>query len=455
MSALDSAAGSARMSRLARGHAIAALLLCVLAPCVFAASPPRNPASVAIAGTHEGYQLLVNGKPFRVQGGGLEAGSQEQLAARGGNAFRTWRTDNGSELGESVLDRAAANGLMVAMGIEIGRERHGFDYNDPSAVARQFARVRAEVLRHKDNPALLLWIVGNELNLESRNPRVWNAVNKIAQWIHQVDPNHPVMTTLAGFDAEVGGLLKARAPALDLIGIQLYGDIEKLPEKLKAAAWTGPYIVTEWGPTGHWEVPTTTWGAPIEDDSTRKAQLLIERYQRFIAADERQCLGSFVFLWGQKQERTPTWYGLFLDSGEATAGVDAMQLLWTGAWPANRSPSITPIRIDGRAAESSVVLVPGQSYPAQVEAADPDGDALSYRWTILHESAAKTSGGDREDVPDTVNTELTASADGEVQFKAPVEAGYYRLLATVLDGQGHAAHANFPFAVAAADANRP
>ena len=47
------------------------------------------------------------------------------------------------------------------------------------------------------------------------------------------------------------------------------------------------------------------------------------------------------------------------------------------------------------------------------------------------------------------------SADGEVQFKAPVEAGYYRLLATVLDGQGHAAHANFPFAVAAADANRP
>lgn len=411
------------------------------------ANPPPPPADVRIVYADARYQLQVNDQPFRVQGAGVESGSLEQLAAHGGNALRTWRTDNGVESAAALLDRAQANGLMVAMGIEIGRERRGFDYDDPSAVARQFARVRAEVLRYKDHPALLMWVVGNELNLKSRNPKVWNALNNIARWIHQVDPHHPVMTTVAGFDAELGDLLKARAPALDLIGIQLYGDIEHLPEMLKAAAWTGPYIVTEWGPTGHWEVPTTAWSAPIEDDSTRKAQRLVDRYQRFIAADQRQCLGSFVFLWGQKQERTPTWYGLFLESGEATAGVDAMHYLWTGAWPENRSPSITPIRIDGRAAESSVVLQPGHNHQATVEAADPDGDVLRYHWTIMRESAAITVGGDHESVPDVVSTSMTELADGGLRFEAPTTAGAYRLLVAVGDGKGHAAHANIPFAV--------
>lgn len=426
---------------------VAALLL-LGATQMALAGAQAAPADVRVVYVDGRYQLRVNDQPFRVQGAGVEAGSLEQLAAHGGNALRTWRTENGVESGAALLDRAQAHGLMVAMGIEIGRERRGFDYDDPSAVARQFARVRAEVLRYKDHPALLMWVVGNELNLKSRNPKVWNAVDKIARWIHEVDPHHPVMTTVAGFDTELGDLLRARAPALDLIGIQLYGDIENLPEKLRAAAWTGPYIVTEWGPTGHWEVPTTAWGAPIEDDSTRKAQLLVDRYQRFIAADQRQCLGSFVFLWGQKQERTPTWYGLFLRSGEATAGVDAMHFLWTGAWPGNQSPTITPIRIDGRGADSSVQLVPGQSQVAMVAAADPDGDALRYQWSILHESAAITIGGDDEEVPDAVSASIIELADGSIRFEAPTKSGAYRLLVSVHDGHGHAAYANFPFAVA-------
>ena len=71
--------------------------------------------------------------------------------------------------------------------------------------------------------------------------------------------------------------IKARAPSLDLIGVQLYGDIEGMQGRLRDAGWTGAYVVTEWGPTGHWESPETAWGAPIEDDASRKAALLAER----------------------------------------------------------------------------------------------------------------------------------------------------------------------------------
>jgi len=65
----------------------------------------------------------------------------------------------------------------VMMGLEIKRERHGFDYNNADSVKAQLEYVRAEVLKYKDHPALLGWGIGNELNLGASNPKVWDAVN--------------------------------------------------------------------------------------------------------------------------------------------------------------------------------------------------------------------------------------------------------------------------------------
>ena len=405
--------------------------------------PERAPSVVRVVEDSGRYRLLVNGAPFFIKGAGLDGGDPQELARRGGNALRTWSTTDA----KAVLDRAQRNGLFVAMGIEVARERHGFDYDDADAVARQLARVRSEVLASKDHPALLMWVVGNELNLEATNPAVWDAVNQMAEMIHEVDPNHPVMTTLAGMDPAVVAQVKRRAKALDLIGIQLYGDLEHLPRMLRESGWTGPYVVTEWGPTGHWESPVTEWGAPIEDDSSRKASLLIKRYRDVIAADTRQGLGSFVFLWGQKQERTPTWYGLFTDSGAATPGVDAMQYLWTGSWPGNRAPAITPLQIDGRAAVDGIRLDAGRSYRTRVRATDPDGDKLAYRWTVLEESRSKAVGGDREEMPERISVAIRPGRAGAITFEAPAAPGVYRLFVEVVDSRGHAAYANAPFQV--------
>ena len=108
-------------------------------------------------------------------------------------------------------------------------------------------------------------------------------------------------------------LVKTRAPDLDFLSFQMYYDIINLPKYLREAAWDKPYIVTEWGATGHWECGKTAWGAPIENDSTTKADLYEKRFRAVIESDQKLCLGSYVFLWGNKQERTPTWYGMFLD----------------------------------------------------------------------------------------------------------------------------------------------
>ncbi len=57
------------------------------------------------------------------------------LSRHKGNSFRTWTTENGKKSAREVLDGAYENGLMATMGIEVARERHGFNCNDQAATA--------------------------------------------------------------------------------------------------------------------------------------------------------------------------------------------------------------------------------------------------------------------------------------------------------------------------------
>jgi hypothetical protein len=436
----------------ARRSTMLAAALLVLSSCIHSAwaapkPQPGHTAKVEVRQVQGRYQLYVDGQPFYIKGAGLEFGSQEKLAKHGGNSFRTWRTENGQASGQEVLDRALKNGLFVTMGLEIARERHGFNYDDESDVSRQLADIKAQVLKYKDHPALLLWGIGNELNLNAKNPKVWNAVNDVSKMIHQVDPNHPTMTMLAGIGPDLVQQIKTRAPDLDLLGIQMYADIVNLPRYLKETGWTGPYVVTEWGATGHWEVGKTSWGAPIENDSTTKADLYLKRYQTAIGPDQTQCLGSYVFLWGQKQERTPTWYGVFLESGEETATVDSMHYIWNGAWPANRSPRLESVSLAGETVHQNIRLKAGQSYSAKAVVIDPDNDPLRFVWDVMEESTDLKTGGDFETKPKSYAGLVTNPAHGEVTLQAPERPGAYRLFIYVFDGHGHAAHANIPFLV--------
>ena len=219
-----------------------------------------KPAKAEIKMEADGFQLFVDGKPFFIKGAGLEFGDIEALAKHGGNSFRTWRTNNGQQTGKEVLDEAWKYGVYVTMGLEVERERHGFDYNDKAAVAVQHERIKAEVMALKDHPALIIRAIGNELNLRAENPKVWDAVNEMSKMIHEIDPNHLTTTTLAGISKDLVIDIKERASDLDLLSIQMYADIVNLPKYILETGWDGPYMVTEWGATGHWEVSSTEWG---------------------------------------------------------------------------------------------------------------------------------------------------------------------------------------------------
>lgn len=407
----------------------------------------NGPSRVELKTIEGKSRLYVNGEEFFVKGGGCEFGNIEALAKHGANSMRTWRVENGQRSGKEVLDEAQKNGIMVMMGLEVARERHGFDYNDSVQVEKQLNSIKSDIVALKDHPALLGWGIGNELNLRATNNKVWDAVQGIAAMIHEVDPNHPTTTMLAGIGKGDVDYIAANCPDIDFLCVQMYGDIVNLPQRLSDAGYKGPYIVSEWGATGHWEVGLTEWKAPIEQSSTEKAQAIAERYEKAILADANNCMGSFVFLWGQKQERTPTWYGLFTENGEETEAIDQMHNFWKGSWPENRCPSIVSANLNGKSRFDNITVKSGEECISVMQAADPDNDSISVRIEILHESTDLKDGGDFETRPEALDKLVTSASPEKVVFNAPVNEGPYRLFIYFLDGKNHAATINFPFLV--------
>jgi hypothetical protein len=428
---------------LVKGLAIVCL---VLAGCSSDPDEIRAPVKVEVVHTDAGYQLLRGGEPFAVKGAGLEPGYMDSFVAHGGNAIRTWTTNDDEQSAEDVLNEAHANGVVVALCLPMQSERWGFDYDDEMAVAAQLAAFRKDVAAYRDHPALLAWIVGNELNLEYENPAVYDAVNAVSEMIHEMDPNHPTTTTVAGVNPLAIADIKERASDLDFISFQVYGQLFEMPMRLEKFGFDKPFFVTEWGAIGHWEVPKTTWGAPIEATSSEKAATYMKGYTEMLAPLHEQLIGSFAFYWGQKQERTPTWYGLFTEAGEETEVVDVMHFLWNGEWPSNRTPQVRSMRLNGKVAEDSITLLAGEDYTAAVDIFEHDNDPLTYRWELKPESETAQSGGDFEAAISNLPGLIHDDGSAEIRITAP-ESGTYRLFVYAYDGKGHAAHANIPFLV--------
>jgi hypothetical protein len=405
---------------------------------------------VAIEGDHSrGYKLLRNGREFVIRGAG---GDQrlDVLAACGGNCLRTWGVDavaaRQGEGQETLIDIAHKQGIAVTQGIWLGHERHGFDYGDAGQLDRQRRDVEEAVKRFKDHPALLTWGLGNEMEGPTgvgANPAIWKEINLLAKRVKAIDPHHPVMTVVANVNPEKVRAIQQYAPDIDILGVNAYIGAAGVGKRLHEFGWTKPYCITEFGLPGPWEVENTDWKAPIEPSSRTKAgQTYVA--QNTIMEDSKQCLGSYVFLWGHKQEATGSWFSMFLPGGEKTPRVDALAKAWSGNWPANRAPILKAAEVpcDNRRVK------PGQKVSVRVIYEDPEGDVLTYDWEVLPESTERRVGGDEEKRPDAVAGAVRSTdTSGEAVLLVPKKQGPYRLFVTVKDGKGSAAVDNWPFFV--------
>lgn len=431
---------------------------CVLAivgiasvPTGHAAAPPQSntangPTKWRIVRADNGWQLLRNGEPFYIQGA-VGWNRFDVLRACGGNAVRATAK-------KSTLDAAHAEGLAVMANLPVRGERNGMDWGNDEQVEEQNRKVLDVVRELKDHPAVMFWAVGNELDYiprrPSHHPLLWKRLNDLARAIKEIDDKHPVMTVVGTgrFEKKLQQIAEM-CTDMDLLGINTYGDIGVVTEQARKY-WRKPYVLAEWGPTGHWQVPKTEWRAPLEQTSSEKAEVIRRRYEESILADKTHCLGSFVFYWSEKQETTHTWYGLFRD-GLRTESIDVMQRFWTGEWPENRAPTIQGLAVDGFSNPRAVYLEPGRSYRVQVQAEDPDSDPLEFAWDIRPEVVipAGSYAGSKEKRAKPIEGLIRGATGRQVEFTTPESTGPYRIFVTILDGKGHAAYGNVAFFVRA------
>ena len=394
------------------------------------------------------FELYVDGVKTYIKGVG--GTNKIDLAAQNGaNAFRTW----GGRV-ESIkrdIELAKANHMYIMQGIGLTKDRKAYYDETYKNKLREEVRLLAETF--KDDPNILVWGIGNEIDHEEKADigAAWKFVDELAQIIKSIDKRHLVSTVITHNPRALDSIA-VYTSHLDLVGINSYGAIGGLTAMVAKSKYKGAYMVTEWGPTGFWETTKTSWKAPIEQTSEEKRVVYENRYNNYILGSDR-CLGSFVFLWGQKEERTPTWFSMFVENnvpglplkGEKTPMVEAMERVWKGTPLKQTAPVIAKMTIDGKAAIESATAVAGQSFTGEVAVTDKENDQLTFVWEILKEASVLGSGGSFEPRPERVGEVATTTSNS---FKTSVaEPGNYRLYVYVLDHTGFVSTANVPFQI--------
>ena len=390
------------------------------------------------------FELLIDGVPTYINGVG-GTNRLDIAADNGANAFRTW---GGSvESVNKQLELARQYNMYVMQGI--GLSQDSARYFDESYKENLRAQVKELAEAFKDDPNILVWGIGNEVDLGNANiPEAWIFINELAEIIKSIDKRHLVSSVIS-HDKKALDLIGEYAPALEVLGINSYGAIGGVEKMVKESKYNGAYFITEWGPTGFWETSKTSWGAPIEQTSEEKRIVYEERYNNNIGGVDA-CLGSFVFLWGQKEERTPTWFSMFVESsveglplkGEKTPQVEAMQRVWTKKELTQTAPVIKQFTIEGKNAVESVILPKSKAFTATVDVTDKEGDKLTYVWEILHEATILGFGGSREPRPDRLG-EVISTNTNTCTFTIN-DAGKFRVYIYVLDNTGFVSTANIP-----------
>jgi hypothetical protein len=234
---------------------------------------------------------------------------------------------------------------------------------------------------------------------------LWRRLEWVAKAVKAEDPNHPVGTVLTGLHEKKAGNIAKWCPSIEFLGINAYGDYSlEIPKLIQDVGWTKPYAITEFGPSGHWASPRTTWGTYVEESSSEK----VPRYNATFWACENdpRCVGSFAFVWGWKWEKTGTWYGMFNEWEDVTSTtlanctgcpsevVATMHNCWTGDEDAHPSPSIEAVSVNGiRLPTMAFTIDTDAAVRLHVHARHPGSKSLTAVWAVTEEIVSDVVGG--------------------------------------------------------------
>ena len=125
-------------------------------------------------------------------------------------------------------------GIYTAIGDFLGKYaigsgadwQEGTDYDNPSQQEKMLESVKDMVLEFKDEPYVLIWILGNEnvyglgCNADKKPESFFKFANKAAKLIKKLDPNHPV--AIASGDVLYLDIFAKNCPDIDIFGTNAY-----------------------------------------------------------------------------------------------------------------------------------------------------------------------------------------------------------------------------------------
>ena len=374
----------------------------------------------------------------------------KELAMSGGNTIICWDT---TKL-ETTLNQARLYNLSVIIGIDIPGVQFVDAYKNEEKVAALYAACNRIVLKYKDHPATFAWCLGNELTFpfSPDYDLFYTAYNRMLVMIHEKDPNHPVCTTVINAPKRAFLALQWRIPSLDFIGINTYNSLKKLKKEIAMVKlfWNGAYFVSEWAPKGGWESSVTSWQAPLEENSSQKAQEYYDFFTKYMPVKDPQFLGSVAFYWGSRYEYTHTWYSIFDENGAPTEIKEALNDCWKDTITQHNSPQITDILIDGNlVAKDNIIINAGSRHKAEIILKTGKlADTLQYAWQIVKDDWslwAKPWANFKK--PAAEIGLLSNSTTQHTAFTAALKEGPYRIFVVVYNSKGYCALANTPFYV--------
>ncbi|MER5323686.1 discoidin domain-containing protein [Streptosporangium roseum] len=395
---------------------------------------PAGPSTVRVTGGQGNWRLTVNGAPYEVKGltyGPPQAaadGYVRDLRSMGVNTIRTWGVDDTHT--PALLDRAAQQGIKVIVGHWLNQ---GADYvNDTAYKTNTKNEIVARVNALKGHQGVLMWDVGNEVLLtmqdhglpasvvEERRVAYARFVNEVAQAIHAADPDHPVTST----DAWTGAwtYYKAHSPALDLLAVNAYGAIGGVRQAWIDGGHNRPYIITEAGPDGEWEVPDDVNGVPSEPTDLQKRAQYTASWNA-IKAHPGVALGATEFHYGLENDFGGVWLNTFT-GGWRRLGYHALRQAYTGLPSGNTPPEIT-----GMTVGSQTAVPAGGRFTVEVTASDPDNDQIRYNlmYSDKHINGNRGFG----------HVGFTQTGPGRFSVTAPERLGVWKVYVYAFDGHGN------------------
>ncbi|MER6672686.1 discoidin domain-containing protein [Streptomyces sp. NPDC000983] len=404
--------------------------------------PPPAGGAVKVTGAQGAWQLTVGGRPYTVKG--LTWGPAVADAARhlpdvrsmGVNTIRTWGTDGSTK---PLLDEAAANGIRVINGFWLqpgGGPGSGGCVNyvtDDAYKSTMLGEIAKWVEAYRSHPATLLWNVGNESVLGLQNcysgdelERQRNAyttfVNDAAKRIHAIDPDHPVTST----DAWTGAwpYYKRNAPDLDLYAVNAYGDICGVRQDWEEGGYTKPYIITEGGPAGEWEVPDDANGVPDEPTDVQKRDGYTKAWN-CVTGHQGVALGATLFHYGTEHDFGGVWFNLLPD-GLKRLSYYAVKAAYAGSTAGDNTPPV----ITGMSVTPAGSAPAGGEFTVRADVRDPDGDPLTHRIFLSGNYAS----GDKR----LVEAKWRSTGNGTFAVTAPQKLGVWKVYLQSEDGRGNA-----------------